>query len=100
MKIPKQIVIAGHTYDVSFVDVVTETDGGVIDAAGYWDSINMAIQILEGRRATAGVILLHEVIHAIEKHYGLKIELLEEDVDRLAKGMYDFLRNNKIRWCD
>ena len=37
---------------------------------------------------------MHELMHGIANHFCMKIE--EEDIDRLARGTYQILKDNKL----
>jgi len=97
MKIPAQIKIGGHIYQVVYPYVFKER----FDRAGSTDGDACRILIsnkcdgLEMPQSRIEEIFIHEVLHAVDSIYnGGKLE--EEDVKRLAEGLYQVLSDNNL----
>jgi len=97
MNIPNKIKVGGHEYkvlkDYKFVERV--------DAHGQTDHILLEIRLCEedmaGKFSQSKVEcnFIHELIHAVDNTYnGNKLE--EDTVTRLAEGLYQVLKDNKI----
>jgi len=52
-------------------------------------------------KSEVGQIFLHEFMHVIERHMGMKLE--DNDIERISEGFYDLLVNNlglEFDWSD
>ena len=83
-----QVKIAGVTYPIEYTKQMD-----VENAIAYIDFNNQIIKIdanytIEMQKAA----LLHEVIHGVS--YGYNVGLSEEQVEKLARGLYATLKDN------
>jgi len=98
MKIPKKLRVGGVEYDVEVGYQFNERE----DRSGHADEENLEIKIcdsgLNGKKfAQAHIedIFIHEMLHCIDRRYNSGA--LEEDVvQRLACGLYQVLKENKL----
>jgi hypothetical protein len=100
MKIPNSIRIGGIEYTVTYepnVRLGNELCYGTIS----YDDCKITLSETDGtghqRRC---VTLLHEILHGIRNHAGLRIEDEEEIVDMFARGLYQVLQDNGARLFD
>ena len=96
--IPRQIKIATHPYEIVLKPHLRDDDKRL-------GSANHRIQRIEIEPdqcpSDLTVVLLHEIIHIIERAYNCDIS--DPDVDRIAQGMAEFLFNNlgiELDWGD
>ena len=102
MKIPKKLKIAGHTYEV----VTGHNFNERADLDGLCSSRACKILVGDGDPSWGGmaasaraVVFLHEVIHAILDRYGtVQQEHDEKLVDAIAEGLYQVIKDNKLRF--
>ena len=97
MRLPKKVKIAGHTYKVIYPYKFKGKEKGILGQCVYNQSI---IRIIDKDRwgcklsaSRSQQILLHEILHAINCHYN-NYRLKEEDVERIAEGIYQVLKDN------
>lgn len=91
MKIPMEIKIGYRDYKVKFVSDLN--DGSkVLYGQVKWDEeiIELNQEVCENQKKCT---LLHEVIHAIDEMED--IGLTEEQIVKLGKGMYKFIKDNE-----
>ncbi len=94
--IPKTLRVAGIDYKVILADFMQDDEGsllGVHDFFEGWLGIDVCVR---KNKDLAKIILLHEAIHAIDKH--AKTGLVEEQIVALANGIYALLKNNPKVW--
>ena len=100
MKIPAAVRIGGVEYPVVYVD---DLNNGIQLAYGHIDYDNCMIE-LSNTAGTAHekrcITLWHEILHGIRNHAGLEIENEEEVVNMFAKGIYQVLQDNGLRFFD
>lgn len=97
MRIPESVRIAGSEYAIKKEDIVRREDQllyGFIDFNG--NTISLSNTDACGND-TQRITLLHEILHGICLHYGIKLEDEEDAVERLAFGLYQVLRDNEER---
>jgi len=91
MKIPKTVKICGLDYNVNLTDDLYKKG-----TVGGHNVNELTISLQKGvSQQFLEQTFVHECLHAIDYHYnndGLK----EEEVDRLANGIYQFLNDNKL----
>lgn len=94
MRIPKTIRLDGVTYQVKIVAPQT--------IPGCWGEAHQDKAVIKISKALAHdmrwQVLLHEVLHLIFAHAGIKLHHKREEsiVDRVDALLYGFLRNNGI----
>lgn len=92
-----QIKVGGITYDVHHVDLTTHRDEELGMQLGYChfhnDLIETNSKISEQRKNQT---LIHEMMHAMYEEAGL--EQNEEEVDALAKVLFQVLQDNDFSW--
>lgn len=87
MKIPKKLKIGAHTVKI---EMTNETPS---NADGSWSSEDNTIQLKTRLPQTQlECTLLHEIIHA------LNISIDEVTCEFLAQGLYQVLKDNKMRF--
>jgi len=95
IKIPDEIVVAGHVYKVIRNYKFTETTHLLAQADQHLNEIRLSEQAMNCSESRLWEIFLHEVIHCIDNNYNAQ-GLREEDVERLAEGLLQVLRTNDI----
>ena len=97
MRIPKKVKVGGHWYKVHIGYIFKER----FDRSGDTDSDIKEIRIA---KETLGVplpksqveqVFIHEILHAIDWVYNSD-ELEEKQIKRLAEGLYQVLKDNKM----
>ena len=92
MKIPKKIMICGHTYTIE-VKKEPSVDGEVVFGACYQKE--QKIILSEGMcEERCKEVLLHECLHAIDEE--LRLGLGEQVVNVLGLMLKDLIVNNKL----
>ena len=98
VKVPRQIKLGTHLFDIIFSDTVRSDEG----LAGLTHHRKQIIEIEKVQPLSQkAVILLHEVLHIIDRQYGCELE--ERNVDRVAQGIAEFLMENlgiEFDWQD
>ena len=90
LKIPKHIDTGGLDY------IVTITDDIPDDAWGQVNHETQEIRIRKSLQPDQQVATFcHELFHIISEQY--ELNLSETKTDFAARGMFDFLRHNKIQ---
>ena len=90
MKIPKTLNICGQKFKVGM-----KSDRQMKDAIGLCYAHKNIMYLQDDLpKDKMGETLIHEVIHAIEQQMNLK--MTENQVNNLALGLYQFLKENKI----
>jgi len=89
VKIPKEIKIGAFPYKVGFVPnlLVTESRMGECNHVQLKIGIDPIIPDI-----TKASTLIHEVLHLIDRNS--KCDLGEDNMERIANGMTEFLYNN------
>lgn len=96
MKIPKKLKVGGHIYTVIEGYKFKERE----DAHGQCDHTALEIRLTESdiggkfSRSKIECSFIHEVLHAVDNTYN-NANLKEEDVTRLAEGLYQVLKDAK-----
>ncbi len=90
IKIPKIIKILTHNYTVRFDEKELASAGCSGLARHLYQDIILSNRIYPPSELNQ--VFLHEVIHTIERHFGIKID--DADVDRLSEGLCVFLFDN------
>jgi len=105
MKIPKRIKIAGHVVTVKMMRNAIEKGGGKITvglACYHENQIRLATHYAENKtradRQNIEENFCHEVLHHICSKYGVAMK--ERDVNTLAAGLYQVLKDNKLDFSD
>ncbi len=97
MKIPDHLTVGGHLYKVLRDYKFKERQ----DIHGQTDHTALEIRLCEsdlaGKFATSKIEcnFIHELIHAVDNTYN-NAALKEEDVVRLAEGLYQVLKVNDM----
>ena len=96
MRIPKEIIISGHTVKIEHVrDLKLNGE----DCWGIYDDDKHVIYLKTGMDKTRKMeVLLHECLHAIEHIEGLKSN--EKTIDILGRGLLALIRNNKLNFLE
>ena len=100
MKMPKELKIGGHIYKVVFPYQFTERG----DIAGQHDSIIKEIRIdpldswshKELPDSSIKVILLHEILHAIDSITGRETFKDESVCNGVSESLYQIIHDNKL----
>lgn len=91
MRLPKQVVIAGHVIKVKY-------RRGVMPCWGTYDDTKRTIELQSGMDSSRKAeIFLHECIHAIEHIHVLNLS--EKAIKILGVEIIAMLRNNRISLC-
>jgi hypothetical protein len=99
MKIPKSIKIAGHDVKVNIRKHVNHKVKNQIGRATYTaNAIDLSRKCWDDTVDSQymACTLLHEIIHHVDDK--LTIGLKEVQVDRLATGLYQVLKDNKLKF--
>lgn len=98
MRIPKQLKVGGHWYKIIYPYSFRERT----DRMGHCDYAMQEIVISESDNNGVKVpqsktkeTFLHEILHAVDWVYNAD-SLKEEDIDRMAEGLYQVLSDNKL----
>lgn len=90
VKVPKQIKLLTHTYNVKF-DTKQVVSAGTCGLTRHlYQDIILDNQTLPPSELAQ--VFLHEYIHAVERHFCIKIE--DADVERLSEGIAILLFEN------
>lgn len=99
MRIPKQVKVAGHAYKVEFPFLFKEGPAGGLSLLGQKE-IKLADVDKAGVKYPNVMILntlLHEILHCIDWEYNGST-LNEGETERIANGLYQVLRDNKLHF--
>ena len=100
MKIPDSIRIGGIEYAIDKVPNLRDGNKLLYGQIDYDSSqIHMSDTDCKSHDMYC-ITLLHEILHGIQDHSGVKIENEEAVVDMLAKGIYQVLQDNAPRLFD
>lgn len=97
MKIPTKLKVGGHIYTV----IQNYKFKEIIDAHGQTDHSNTEIRLCKEdkagqlSRSKYECNFIHELLHVIDNTYN-SANLKEEDVVRLAEGLYQVLTDNRM----
>ena len=97
-KLPNKVKIGGFTYKIVTKDT-SETEhtlGGLHSLSTLEITIFLYVRNRKRPLPLIHQTLLHEIFHAINEYYD--VSLNEVQVDQLASGWYDVLKNNNIEW--
>jgi len=98
IKIPKQIQIGGHTYQVFYKPYLSSDSGN----RGRINHRKQVIHIEpENPISQQNVTILHEIIHFTENIFSLN--LTDEDTDRISEGLLQVLSDSfgiEFDWSD
>jgi hypothetical protein len=92
MTIPSKLKIIGHKYTIKKAKHLSESNGTVGTCCPNLLRIKIGINYPLPRQKEA---LLHEIIEALNYHLELKLE--HPVLSALSEGLYQVLRDNKIR---
>ena len=94
MKIPKKVKVNGIVYDIK---LVTNREDEIHEVK-YYGSVNFDKNLitLYSDRKDENIFrtLMHEIIHIINED--LKMGLIEDNIRRLATGLYQSLKENNL----
>ena len=98
VKIPKQIQIGGHTYEVFYKPYLSKDNGdrGVIKHR--IQEIHIAP---ENPKSQRDVTIIHEIIHLME--FIFAFDLTEGDTERIAEGLFQVFSDSfgiEFDWSD
>lgn len=100
MKIPESVRIGGVEYEVlENQHFLNDGQNLLLGEIDYHDSIIKLSDMTQGHQMKC-ITLLHEILHGIRYHAGLKIEDEESVVDMFARGIYQVLQDNDARLFD
>jgi hypothetical protein len=95
MKIPQKVNIGGIIFNVN---LISGKSGNTLHERDYLGNIDYEKCIITADKdlneQMVDITFMHEVMHGIANQYGVDLE--EEDVERLARGIYQVLRDNKL----
>lgn len=93
MNIPEKIRIGGVDFTVKYED---RLNNGTILAYGHIDYDNALIRLAPNLQSKQGECqtLLHEVFHGIAKHFDIPIGEDEDQIDKMARGLYMVIMDN------
>lgn len=87
------IIVEGHNYRVIYTNDLDLMEGKL----GSVDFIDQVILIRDSiSKGMKQSVLLHEIIHIIEQNHNIDLE--EKDVKSLQSGLYQTLKENKLRF--
>jgi len=88
--IPRKIKMLTHTYDIVF----DNRELAASSCIGLTRFLHQKIILSKGVEPDSELnqIFLHEILHTIERHFGMKLD--DMDIDRLAEGLAVFLFDN------
>ena len=100
MRIPKSVKVAGHNYRVEYPYVFRKQD---LAAEANHDKgrIRVSDRSKFGKKSQSEIdeTFLHEIIHAVSCRYlPRSLELRESQVSQLSQGLYQVLRDNRLRF--
>jgi len=93
MRIPKTVVIAGHTITIKYKKEIIYNGSNCWGL--YCDDKHIIYLKMGMEKSRKSEVFLHECIHAIEFIHNLKLS--EKSVNLLGIELFAFIRNNKIR---
>ena len=98
MKIPKSINVGGHTISVKQIKCFKGNPGRLGTAYLTAKKIKLSRTCCGDKicQSVAEATFLHEIIHHIDAVYGIRIN--ESQVRRLSEGLYQVLKDNKLRF--
>ena len=95
MKIPSKINIGGIIYDI---EITSGKENNALQDRAYLGRINKEKCLITLEKDVNKQVLeqafFHEIIHGIE--YEFKLDISEDDVDRVATGFYQILKENNL----
>lgn len=99
MKIPNEIKVCGHNYKVFFDDKYLSKQNLFGQCDFVTQKIRLAKHAYKRPRAKSDICrtFIHEIIHAIDGHYN-NYSLTDKEVDRLSNGLYQVLKENKLKF--
>lgn len=90
---PSTIIIAGIRHEIIVTTDALLQDGN----EGYYSFNDSKIVLKEDLEVqTAWKILIHEVFHAIDEHYDMKLS--HRIINQLETAWYQVLKDNKEMW--
>lgn len=94
MKIPKQIKVCGHVYEIEACDDAWMDDS---EKWGQCDRQKLKIKYFSGLPESRMIeTVLHEIVHAIYYEYDLETARTEEEfVTRMSAGLYQVFTDAK-----
>ena len=98
IKVPQKIRISAEDYEIFFQPHLSVDDA---QSGQVWFRKNLIRVDPCFPRSAQFATLIHEVIHIIDRCY--KCHLEEDNVERLARGISEFLANNlgiEFDWSD
>ena len=101
MKIPRKLNISGQTVKVVQKRHLNKTVKNQIGRATYTENLIELSRNCEDNKVEhqyMACTLLHEIIHHLDDKIG--VGLKEAQVDRLAVGLYQVLKDNKLKFHD
>ena len=95
MKIPSKINIGGIIYDVR---LVSSKAGNVLQESSFRGMCSNEQCVITIDNDPNGQVIeqtfFHEILHGIESNF--KLSFSEDDVDRIARGFYQVLKENGL----
>ncbi len=98
IKLPKQIRIGAHTYTIRLNPDIHTDDRELGCVRHYHQLIEISPFTADSEKDEC---LLHEINHIIDRNYNQ--HLTEDNIDCMAQGMTELLRNNleiEFDWSD
>lgn len=93
MKIPKTLKICGLDYKVIEEKDIHLKEG--LDGEHSTERQEIRIRKNDCHQQRKEKVLFHEILHAIDVHWN-NDSLTEEQIDRLANGIYQVLKDNNL----
>ncbi len=91
MKLPEKVKIGGHTFNVTLVEVVNKHSPRRAEIDHLEGEIRIKTEMCHSKQEQS---LLHEILHELDQQCATGLD--EETLIRLAEGLYDVLKTNKL----
>jgi len=89
--IPSKVKIGGLVYDVLFESKLFDADNTRLYGQIDYNMLTIKLE-KDYCKQKQEVTLWHEIVHGIAVEYGVELE--EEDIDRIAGGIYQVIKDN------
>lgn len=95
MKIPQKVNIGGIIYKVKLISGTPKNDLQERNYLGRIDHCKCEITLeKDADKQVIESTFIHEIAHGLE--YKFKMEIAEDDIDRIANGFYQVLKENNF----
>ena len=89
VKIPREIKIGADSYDIILKPNLKLREGCVGETKYMCHTITVDVGLMQDDKMNT---FLHEVLHSIDHAYSCSLD--ESNIDRMAGGLTEFLRDN------